>query len=48
MIDFRAIAKIVISYYQYPEETAKKIRDEMGWVREAARPSEAAGGEAIG
>ena len=48
MVDFREIAKIVISYYQYPEETAKKIRDEMGWVREAARPSEAAGGEAIG
>jgi len=48
MVDFREIAKIVISYYQYPEETAKKIRDEMGWVREPGKPAEAAGGEAIG
>jgi len=48
MVDFREIAKIVISYYQYPDETAKKIRDEMGWMREPARPAEAAGGEAIG
>ena len=48
MVDFREIAKIVISYYQYPEETAKKIRDEMGWVRETSKPAEAAGGEAIG
>ncbi len=48
MVDFREIAKIVISYYQYPEDTAKKIRDEMGWVREAAKPAEAAGGEALG
>ncbi len=48
MVDFREIAKIVISYYQYPDETAKKIRDEMGWVREPAKPAEAAGGEAIG
>jgi len=48
MVDFREIAKIVISYYQYPDETAKKIRDEMGWVREGAKPAEAAGGEAIG
>jgi len=48
MVDFREIAKIVISYYQYPEETAKKIRDKMGWVRETSKPAEAAGGEAIG
>jgi len=38
----------VISYYQYPDETAKKIRDEMGWVRATSKPAEAAGGEAIG
>ena len=31
--DFREIAKIVISYYQDPEETAKRIRNEMGWTR---------------
>jgi len=48
MLDFREIAKIVVSYYQYPDETAKKVRDEMGWVREAPRSVEAAGGEAIG
>src|SRR3990170_1267832 len=48
MLDFREIAKIVESYYQYPDETAKKVRDEMGWVREAPRSAEAAGGEAIG
>src|SRR5437867_1915683 len=48
MVDFREIAKIVISYYQYPDETAKKIRDEMGWVREPGRTAEATGGEAIG
>ena len=47
--DFREIAKIVISYYQDPEETAKRIRDEMGWTR-ATVPTlaPALGGEAIG
>src|SRR3989304_2890701 len=35
---FRDIARIVVSYYQYPEETAKRIRAEMGWVRES-RPA---------
>ncbi|OGS50775.1 MAG: secretion system protein E [Euryarchaeota archaeon RBG_16_68_12] len=48
VVDFREIAKIVVSYYQYPEETAKKIRDEMGRVREAPRLAEPAGGEALG
>ena len=47
VLDFREIAKIVISYYQYPQETAKRIRDEMGWTdQRAAAP--AAGGEAVG
>ncbi len=32
--DFREISEIVVSYYQFPDETIKKIRDEMGWVRE--------------
>jgi len=47
--DFREIAKIVVSYYQDPEETAKRIRDEMGWTR-ATVPTlaPALGGEAIG
>ncbi len=50
--DHREISKIVVSYYQYPEETAKRIRGEMGWVREAVKPAEPAGelegGTAIG
>jgi len=49
MNDFRDISKIVVSYYQYPEETAKRIRAEMGWVRE--RPAQAEqlpGGEGLG
>jgi len=45
---FRDIAKIVVSYYQYPEETAKRIRDEMGWVRETRPVGELQGGETIG
>jgi len=35
--DYRDISKIVVSYYQYPEETAKRVRDEMGWVRESGK-----------
>jgi flagellar protein FlaI len=45
---FRDIAKIVVSYYQYPEETAKRIRDEMGWVRETRSVGELPGGENFG
>jgi flagellar protein FlaI len=45
---FREIAKIVVSYYQYPEETAKRIRDEMGWVREEKPTGELSGGETVG
>jgi len=47
VLDFREIAKIVISYYQYPQETAKRIRDEMGWQEKATKAIEA-GGEAVG
>ncbi len=32
--DFKEIAELVVSYYQFPDETIKKLRDEMGWVRE--------------
>lgn len=46
--DFREISKIVVSYYQYPDETVKKIREEMGWVREEAKPEELVGGEVVG
>lgn len=38
--DYREISKIVVSYYQDPEETAKRIREEMGWAREARKPAE--------
>jgi len=48
LMHFRDIAKIVVSYYQYPEETAKRIRDEMGWVRESRPTGELPGGETIG
>ena len=34
MTDFREISKIVVSYYQYPEDSAKRIRDEMGWTEQ--------------
>jgi len=47
-VDFREIAKIVVSYYQYPEETAKRIRDEMGWTDQRAEKPLEAGGEAVG
>ena len=47
MIDFRQISNVVVSYYQYPDETAKRIRDEMGWVREA-KPEQLTGGENLG
>ncbi len=48
LTNFRGIAKIVVSYYQYPEETAKRVRDEMGWVREAKPTGELSGGETVG
>src|SRR3990170_4258890 len=38
MNDFREISKIVFSYYQYPEETAKRVRGEMGWGRDSVPP----------
>jgi len=48
ILDFREISRIVVSYYQYPQDTAKRIREEMGWTdREAPKPVEA-GGEAVG
>src|SRR2546428_4934211 len=48
MVDLREVAQIVLSYYQYPDETAKTNRDELGRGRGGAKPAEAAGGEAIG
>jgi len=37
IIDYREISKIVVSYYQYPEETAKRIREELAG-RDGGRP----------
>src|SRR6266566_4857162 len=48
MVDFREIAKIVVQYYQYPEETAKRVRDEMGWADHGAMKAVEAGGETVG
>jgi hypothetical protein len=48
MTDFREIAKIVVQYYQYPEETAKRVREEMGWPEGGAPKAVEAGGETVG
>src|SRR5438093_312247 len=48
MLDFREIAKIVVQYYQYPEETAKRVRGEMGWQDHAVLKAVEAGGETVG
>ncbi|HKZ99996.1 MAG TPA: type II/IV secretion system ATPase subunit [Thermoplasmata archaeon] len=43
IVDFREISKFIVSYYQYPEESIKRIRDEMGWQERVAKPIEAGG-----
>ncbi|MGI0149818.1 MAG: secretion system protein E, partial [Thermoplasmata archaeon] len=48
LTDFREIAKMVVQYYQYPEETAKRVRDEMGWQDHGVSKAVEAGGESIG
>src|SRR2546426_1043714 len=48
LIDFREIAKIVVQYYQYPEDTAKRVREEMGWQDHAVMKAVEAGGETVG
>jgi len=48
MTDFREISKVVVAYYQYPEETAKRVREEMGWVRDKPGPEALPGGEGVG
>jgi len=32
--DFKEISNIIISYHRYPDETIRKIREEMGWTKE--------------
>ncbi len=46
MTDFKQISKVIVSYYQYPEETGRRIREEMGWS--APPRSLVAGGERVG
>jgi flagellar protein FlaI len=47
--DFEAISELVVSYYQFPDETIKKLRDEMGWVREEIiSPTKSEEGETFG
>lgn len=29
--DFKQISRVIVSYYQYPDDTIKRIRSEMGW-----------------
>src|SRR5881296_1291205 len=48
MLDFREIARLVVQYYQYPEETAKRVREEMGWQDHAVMKTVEAGGETVG
>lgn len=44
--DYREIARVVVSYYQYPDETVARIRQAMGTeVEEGAEP---VGGEPVG
>ncbi len=46
--DFREISELIVSYYQFPDETVKKIRDEMGWVREEIISPTRGEGDAFG
>jgi flagellar protein FlaI len=46
IVDYLEIARVIVSYYQYPEETVERIRKEMGWVRE--KVAETTEGEALG
>jgi hypothetical protein len=48
LLDFREISKIVVQYYQYPEETAKRVREEMGWQDHGVAKPVEAGGETVG
>lgn len=44
--DFQKISSLVVSYYKEPEETAQKIREEMGWAVETTYLEE--GGSVLG
>ncbi len=46
IMDYRDISKVVVGYYQYPEETVSRVRREMGWA--SAKTLEANGGDLLG
>src|SRR5437667_233027 len=48
MTDYRENAKIVVQYYQYPDETAKRVREEMGLPEAGIPKAVEAGGETVG
>ena len=43
--NYRDISRYVVMYYNQPEQTIKKIRDEMGWVRDQPQEAPAEEGE---
>src|SRR5204863_434120 len=48
LTDFREIAKIGVQDYQYPDETAKRVREEMGLPEQGTPKAVEAGGETVG
>ncbi len=46
IVDYKEISRVIVSYYQYPDQTITRIRGEMGWKQEAV--AEAIGGESTG
>lgn len=46
VLNYEEISRLVVSYYQYPVETAERIRREMGWKREESL--ESIEGESLG
>ncbi|MCJ2531753.1 MAG: type II/IV secretion system ATPase subunit [Candidatus Thermoplasmatota archaeon] len=44
--DYQEISQVIVSYYQYPDATVNRIRNEMGW--EAGEGELEVGGELLG
>ncbi len=44
--DYQEISQVIVSYYQYPDATVNRIRNEMGW--EAGEGQLEVGGELLG
>ncbi len=36
ILDYRDISQVIVSYYQYPDETISRVRKEMGWPQKEA------------